>query len=478
MLGALALLTRRLVDRRAVVLVLIAAIYAGSTMGMYYPLRIDHHGWQLALLAIALAGVADADRVRGGVTAGMATALSLVIGLEMIIYLALIGVAQVLFWVVDPGERKRLLGYAASLVAGTAIGFLIFASEANRSAVCDALSPVWLSDALVAGAMLVGLAFLPERIAGRWTVRLAIALAAGVALAAFHALAFPQCLSRLEGVSPEATELWLSHVKEARPVYRHGAEIATLTLALPIGGLIGYCYLCWRARGQSDLLRRTIAIAVPALAALALLMWQTRTGPAAQMMALPGSVAIAFFLAPMAFRSGNSAVRVLGTVLAVLVGLGAAVPLVSGYIPFAKEKKTAMSKRVGIANRRCPSLAALRPINRQPKGIVFTFVDFGPRLIAMTHHDAITGPYHRNDRAIADVMLAFRGDAANAHRLMVDTYRSNYVLICPDQSSATIFMSEAPKGFYVQLAKGQVPNWLAPVDLGPNSPWKMWRVVG
>jgi hypothetical protein len=109
---------------------------------------------------------------------------------------------------------------------------------------------------------------------------------------------------------------------------------------------------------------------------------------------------------------------------------------------------------------------------------VFTFVDFGPRLIAMTHHDAITGPYHRNDRAIADVMLAFRGDSANAHRLMVDTYRSNYVLICPDQSSATIFMSEAPKGFYVQLAKGKVPNWLAPVDLGPNSSWKMWRVVG
>ena len=131
-----------------------------------------------------------------------------------------------------------------------------------------------------------------------------------------------------------------------------------------------------------------------------------------------------------------------------------------------------------VANRRCPTLAALRPIARQPKGIIFTFVDFGPRIIAMTHHDAIAGPYHRNDRAIADSMLAFRGDAAQAHRIVADTYHANYLLICPDQSSATIFMAEAPKGFYVQLARGEVPPWLAPVDLGPNSPWKMWRVVG
>ena len=38
----------------------------------------------------------------------------------------------------------------------------------------------------------------------------------------------------------------------------------------------------------------------------------------------------------------------------------------------------------------------LRPVALQPKGIVFTFVDLGPRLITVTHHDAITGPYHRN----------------------------------------------------------------------------------
>ena len=119
----------------------------------------------------------------------------------------------------------------------------------------------------------------------------------------------------------------------------------------------------------------------------------------------------------------------------------------------------------------------MKPVALQPKGIVFTFVDLGPRLITVTHHDAIIGPYHRNGEQIADVMNAFRGDADQAHRL-VAKYHSNYVLTCPKSSTTTIFMSETPKGFYGQLEAGRVPNWLQQIDLGKDSPFKMWRVVG
>ena len=295
-------------------------------------------------------------------------------------------------------------------------------------------------------------------------------------VAAFHALAWPHCLSRLEGVSPEADALWLSHVKEARPIWTHGAEVALLVVGLPFAGLAGYALMAWRARRSPNLLRRVLAVAAPAFVALALLAWQTRTGPAAQLLAIPGAVSLAYFLVPPMQRSGNSLVRVLGTVAVVLAGMGAAVPLLTGFFP--KPATTAFQKRIARANARCPTLPALRPIALQPKGIVFTFVDFGPRIISMTHHDAITGPYHRNYRAIVDVMKAFRGDAGQAHRIIVDEYKSNYVLVCPDQSSATIFMSEAPCGFYTELVGGNVPVWLAPVDLGANSPWRMWRVVG
>jgi len=165
----------------------------------------------------------------------------------------------------------------------------------------------------------------------------------------------------------------------------------------------------------------------------------------------------------------------LAAIFLALVGFGALVPLGIRLVP--AKPKTATSLKVSEANNRCPSFAALAPITRQPKGMIFTFIDLGPRLIVATHHDAVGGPYHRNDKMIADVMNAFRGDEQQAHRI-IGEYRSTYVLICPYMSTATIFMSETPKGFYGQLAKGNVPGWLQPVDLGPNSPYSMWKVVG
>jgi hypothetical protein len=40
-----------------------------------------------------------------------------------------------------------------------------------------------------------------------------------------------------------------------------------------------------------------------------------------------------------------------------------------------------------------------------------------------------------------------------------------------------MYSSGAPKGFYMQLANGKAPGWLAPVELPKDSPYKMWRVV-
>ena len=88
---------------------------AGSAKGMWQPLRIDHHGWQLAMLAWAAAALTDPKRARGGVTLGLATALSLAIGLEMLLYLAVAGAIVVLMWVRDGGEARRLAAYGVSL---------------------------------------------------------------------------------------------------------------------------------------------------------------------------------------------------------------------------------------------------------------------------------------------------------------------------------------------------------------------------
>jgi len=470
LLFSLALTARRLIDRRAYPLVFVALFFAGSAGGMFMPTRIDHHGWQLALLALGVAGMTDPKRARGGAVTGIASAMSLWIGLEMMVYIGMMAAAVTLFWVTDAAERRRMSAYAVALGGGTAIGFLLFTSYANRFPVCDALSPVWFSDAVLGGALLFGAALISP---ADWKRRLALMAGTGIVVAVFHGLAWPQCLSRPEGVSQEVVDLWLSHVREARPIYRHGWRTAVGVVGLPLTGLIGWLLLVWVNRRDSELLRRTLAAMAPLVAAMLLLLWQTRTGPAAQILAATGATALLWVAVPWVQKSRNAVLRTFGTAALVVFGMGAAVPFASNFFP--QEKKTAATRAVDKANRQCTSLWGLKPVAQQPKGMVFTFVDLGPRLITVTHHSAVAGPYHRNGEQIADVMKAFRGNEAQA-RAIITKYRSDYVLICPNMSTATIFRAETPNGFYGQLARGRVPGWLTPVPLPQDSPFKMWRV--
>jgi hypothetical protein len=162
-------------------------------------------------------------------------------------------------------------------------------------------------------------------------------------------------------------------------------------------------------------------------------------------------------------------------VIVAIVGIGALVPLAMNAVP--PKHLTPREVEINTANRRCNLIYEFRPIALLPKGKVFTFLDTAPRLIAVTHHDSIMGPYHRNGEQIADVMNAFRGSDDQARALIAGKYRSDYVLDCPNSSTTTIFLSETPNGFYAHLARGHAPSWLKPVELPANSPFRMWRVV-
>lgn len=467
---AMAATARRLIAPFAWPIAVALIVCAPTALGMWSPLRIDHHGWQLAMLALTIAGLADDKRARGGAIAGASTAASLAIGLEMLPYLALAGAAVVLRWVWDRAEAPRLLTYGASLAGGCAIGFLAFTSYSNMRPVCDVLSPVWLSTMLVAGAAAVLLAQLPVE---RRAARIALAALAGIALAAAFAFAWPDCLGRPEQSSPELERLWLSRVREAMPFYRHGLRTATLMASLPAFGLVGYAAMLWASRSDPERLLRWASIAAPAVVAAALLLWQTRAAPAAQLLAIPGAAGLMLPLVAWLRRRDSLLLRVVGVVAVFLVISGLATAYVAGLFP---EEENAYRRTVNRANSRCPTLAALRPVAQQPPGLVLTFVDLGPRLITVTPHDAIAGPYHRNGQQIIDVMHAWRGSVENAHAI-VARYRVKYVLICPNMSESTIYRAEAPRGFYSRLARGEVPAWLSEIPMPRGSPYRMWRVV-
>ena len=468
-MAALSFTVRRLVSPTAWPLALVFLMVCAATMLMFMPERIDHHGWQLAALGVTVAGLIDPAMRRGGATVGLASAFSLSIGLELLPYAAGAGAIIALRWVWDRAEAPRLAIYGVTLAGGSALGYALFASSANSVARCDALTPVWLSVMVEAGALLFLLARFGPR--GR-ALRFALAAAAGIAIVALFAAVFPQCLGRPEQVSAELARNWLDNVREARPIYRHPFRNAFPVAALPVIGIIGAGVATWRARG-SDRFTAWAAMLLFTLFSGAMLLWQARAGPAAQMLGIPGAVALAWIVLPWCLDHRSPIVRILGTVTAFVVISGSFAGLLIRFLPIDRPDRS--TKTMLRAGSICPAFTSLAPLDRLPPQTIFTFVDLGPRLIATTHHSAVAGPYHRNGDAILDVQHAFSG-SDDQFRAIAKRHGATLLLVCPNMAESTVYRVKHKRGFYDRLAHGQTPAWLTPIRMPRGSPLRLWRI--
>lgn len=465
-----ALTARRLIHPRAFIVGAGLVLCCQMALDQFKPLRIDHHGWQLAFLMVTIAGLADPKRVRGGVTVGIASALSLVIGLELLPYIAVAGASIALRWIGHREARPRMIAYALAFGLSSALGYALFASYANRAPVCDALSPVWLSTIAVSS---IGLLVLSRFDRPRWQERLALALVAGAAVAAFYWFAWPHCRGRPENVSPELYKLWLSNVREAKPIYEQNAQTIIAALVGPAIGLIGAAWGIWRARGREDVYC-WLSMVVLSLFSVGMLFWQVRAGPAAQLIGVTGAAYVGWHLIGWFASSTRMLVRVVGMAAAFLLVSGIASYATFPFLP-KEQRNEVYWKKIQTANRQCPTLPALHPIAKLPATTIFTFADLGPRIIAVTHHKAIAGPYHRNGEAILDVHHAFDGSPDQA-RAIAKRHGATLLLVCPFFAESTVYRTRSPKGFYARLEKGERFPWLEPVPLPKGSPYLLWRI--
>ena len=469
-LYAMGLAARRLVAPGAFALAAGLMLSCQVAMLMFLPLRVDHHGWQLAFLVITIAGLADPHVRRGGLTMGLSSAASLTIGLELMPFLVIAGAAVVLHWTWERDEAVRVRSYGAALAIGCVLGYLGFTSYDNAVARCDVLSPVWLTTMIAAGVLAIALSYLATE---RPIVRLGAAALGGVLLAGGFALAFPQCLGRPEQISDELVRVWFSNVREAKPLYTQAWTTAATVVSLPIVGVIGSAWAAWQARGTRAF-GAWAPVALVSLVSLLLVLWQTRQGAAAQLMAVPGATALAWWLLPKLAAHRSVFVRTFGVVGAFLLISGIATALLISNIPGDKPDKRDIA--ISRANGLCPSLAALRPVALMPATTIFTFVDLGPRLITVTHHRAVAGPYHRNGDAILDVHHAFGGSPEAAHAIML-RHGATLLMTCPNMSEATVHRARHRTGFYSRLASGERFDWLTPVAMPPKSPLLLWRIA-
>jgi MFS family permease len=467
----IALVTRRLLASRAYILAVALFACALATRQMFTPLRIDHHGWQLALLALVVAGLVDPKPRRGGMIVGAATALSLVIGLEMLPYLAVAGAVLSLRWIVSHDEARRLIAYGVTMAGGVALGYGLFTSYDNRAFICDALTPVYLSALVAAGSLL---ALLGQFRLYDWRTKLALALAVAALLAGGFMLAWPQCVGRPEQISPALDQLWFQNISEAKPPWQRDWRMWLPLISLPVIGLLGLGWATWQQRHDWLKLRNWLSIGALVVTSCLLLMWQSRAAPAAQLLSLVGTCWLIIHAQYLVEGLQRLRVQLAAGLVLMAAIAGIAMPFIIRFIPEGVPAKSERTSKDNAA--RCPTLPALAALQKLPRATILTFNDLSPRLIAMTHHRALGGPYHRNGAAILGVQYSFRKADPNVARRFMRKHGATLLLICPGMPEGNLYAIQQPDGFYRQLRDGQIPAWLAPVPLPKGSPYRLWRV--
>lgn len=480
LLGALTWATYRAGGRiggTAVALVSVPLLLTSpSILVQFTPLRIDHHGWQILMAAVALGGLFDPRAARGGMVTAIALAVWLQISSEGLPYAALVAGVLALRQLVEPHEARRFVAYAGTLgIAALALLIATRGADAPWARTCDALSYVYiwplvgLSVASLIAARLIGSAT-PTR-------RLAVPAIGGLCAVAIFLVTGGPCLSGdpFAALGPLAYRYWYLQVMEGRPIWEQGLSMAGITLLPSFMGLVGtlaaagvYRDGIWRDAARRDWL--TLALVLGGAIAMSVLVMRAMS--VAHLFALPGIAWLLIALFRRVQASRAAIVRIFGSVaLAALTPAGLAALWVSvATKPDAKAEAS--------ANGDCRGAATLAPLKALSPALLFAPIDMGPDILVQTRH-AVTGTaHHRNAAGITAVIEGYMATPAKARQLigrLNDGRGAAYVVTCSGLNEMGMYVKDSPHGLAAMLARGEVPAWLTQVPT--DGPLKIYRVL-
>jgi hypothetical protein len=453
-------------------IVVLACLFCGLSplLSVQFRLtRIDHHGWQAVVIAMAAAALLFKKPGKGPALAGLALAAGLSISIELLPVTASFGAILVLRWLIDPSQRWQLVQFMVALAASLALLFIATHGLADLTAWCDAIAPAHLAFLAAAAAGTSAIALIP-RAQGVLLVGL-LALIGVAALAIFGTFA-PVCLGSPFGqLDPLVREYWYLKVLEGRPFWEQQPLAAIVLLAQTLAGLAAAAYL-WRrapAAHRQHWLEYVVLLAAALIGGM--LVWRS--------MALAGALAavplawLADMLLGQVFSTRRLPWRLLmAAALTVLLQPVVLVGLLKPMMPkaLAPIVPAAVSSDTCSINRNARLLATL------PSQTIFAPLDVGPALLVQTSHSPIATGHHRANLAMRDVIVAFTSPPEQA-RGIVAAHGAGLLVLCTDLIEAKNYARSAPDGLMAQLIAGRAPSWLQPVDVkGPGS-LRVYRVV-
>jgi hypothetical protein len=449
----------------------VLAVLAEPALVHFRPSAIDHHNAQIdLLLALILFALQIERSAIKAALAGLAASLSLAIGIEMLPAIAAISVAVVglFIWRGAPVARQVAAFAMAMAASSLVLALALLPLPALASPVCDSLGGPLLLLTIGGGVgvtIMVGI----DRYRSTLWLRLATATGSAVALIGMFISLFAGCIaSPYAQLDPLVVSLWLDKVQEAfslATMLRLGPEQVLGFYAFPLITL-GITAAALIRSNPLDRFRWVLGIV--ALAALiGISVWEMRGTGGASMVAAPmfaagavvvwPSLAIGRNLVLLAFVVSPAAFATLGTPAKPLIDL------------IFEPQMTVVEPDTST----CQSMSDVASLRQLPKGRVMAPIGLGPAILAETNHDVFAAPYHRdNDGNLA--MLKLMLAPPPIARQMLSDRHVDYVVICRTAPNRNI-IERAPDGLETKLARGETPEFLEPIDLGPGAKISAWR---
>jgi hypothetical protein len=447
-------IVRRL-SRSAETLSVVLLALAFPSSSLFIPGRIDHHGLQIVLVLWFAERLVARPGWRSGAAMGVATAISLAIGLETL-PLFLAGMAALFARHVVAPARAQLLAFALVLGGLTLVLLGTIRPMIWPHEWCDGFTPASTDATLIAAAWFVVVALLPLR---RWAHR----LAAGAALGA---LALPLvlhtsgvCLSGPYGaIDPMLQRLWMSRVGEALSLFAQ--DSAGVSVSYGAYGLVGAGALIVLLRAGAWRSRKWQAFAILYFAGVLLTLAQIR---ATYVVSALAAVPTAVLLQRIRARSDNVWLRV----GAWLVAVGFCWNLIGICLEYQfAQPMIAARQRYNF----CTGASAVKALAALPPGRVIAPLDSAAYIIGGTRHSAIAAPYHRNNSGNLAMYRFFLGPASQALAI-ARAWHADYVVACPDSfGELGPAMVNDRRRLIGRIRAGEPPAWLKPLPHAPDAP--------
>ena len=438
-------------------------------IGQLVPMRIDHHGWQIAMAVLALASLFYGHARKAGLVLGVALAIWLHISLEG----APMSAAFFLFlgwqWLTKLHEAARLFWTISAFALSSLVLFFGTQTQGLGAAIyCDTVSPPHILAIVAAAAiMLPGLCIAPQSKLAR---ALIMAAAGGVAAAVF-ALRAPECLNGPFGtLDPLVRDYWYVYVKEGMPIWHQDLPVIAFVMAAPIAGLVS-CVVLTRKMDKTDRSNLWV-IGFFSLYALVLSLFVSRTASVAAAYAVVPVAAFMAHIFGLYRQSGVPKLRIF--YVAVMVFLMAPGSYVYAVLNVVPQLKSAHDARSDARLHSCESAQSVATLSDLPRGQFLVPFDMAPMVLVQTAHSVLASGHHRNEKAMHDQIEIFRSRPDVAKQLM--TARGiNYLAVCPDEGELDRYAKKHPAGLWGQIAKGNVPDWLEPLP-AKGKGIMVWRV--